>query len=151
MSMQKWFVSRQSYWGVEPEDRYMVEIAYGGRDYANCDMLAPKYSGEGEEYNDPLEAVEAAISIREQWQKDSPELIINIAMGFTGGDTMPFSPSTVEGLRKWGTERKEELDRDGYACGTCGRIVNLSSYYTDDQDEKFCSEYCFEKGTEDEF
>jgi len=151
MSMQKWFVSRQSYWGVDPEDQNMVEIAYGGRDYANCDMLAPKYSGEGEEYNDPLEAVEAAISIREQWQKDSPELIINIAMGFTGGDTMPFSPSTVEGLRKWGTERKEELESIGYACGTCGKIVNLSSYYTDDQDEKFCSEYCFEKGTEDEF
>jgi hypothetical protein len=31
----KYFVSRQCYWGVEPDDANTVEIAMGGCDYAN--------------------------------------------------------------------------------------------------------------------
>ena len=34
----KYFVSRQSYWGEE--EPLVVEIAHGGLDYANADMLS---------------------------------------------------------------------------------------------------------------
>ena len=32
-------ITRQAYWGVEENERYVVEIAQGGRDYANPDAL----------------------------------------------------------------------------------------------------------------
>lgn len=52
----RWFVSRQDYWGEE--NPLAVEIAAGGLNYANADMLCVAYArlGEGEEYEDPREA-----------------------------------------------------------------------------------------------
>jgi hypothetical protein len=41
---EKYFVSRQRNW---PDGDCLVEIAAGGRDYANPGMLAPKFPGEG--------------------------------------------------------------------------------------------------------
>ena len=67
-----YFVSRQCYWGVEPDEQNVVEIASGGRDYSNPDMLVEKYAGEGQEYSDPREALEVALSIAKQWKQDKP-------------------------------------------------------------------------------
>lgn len=137
----KLFVSRQIYWGVEPEDSHTVEVAMGGRDYANADMLVPKYAGEGQEYINPVEAVEAALEIAEAWRKDCPDETINVAYGHTMGFTMPFSPNyDIEKMRAWAKKRLETLPK----CAQCGELLDEKSTYTliDCSDEKFCSEYC---------
>jgi hypothetical protein len=137
-----WFVSRQIYWGVDPEDSHMVEIAMGGRDYANPDMLVAKYAGEGEEYTDPVKAVEAALEIAAQWRKAEPSKTINIAHGCTGGNTMPFEGDEVEELKAWALKLSESLPK----CARCGKSIEGESYtHSDADDEKFCSEYCAEE------
>ena len=135
----KWFVSRQSYWGVEPEDQYLVEIAQGGCDYAIPDMLVEKYDGEGEEYTDPREAVKSAIEIAKQWSNDAPELTVNIGHGSTGGMTIPFEGDGPEELIKWANKRWETLPK----CDRCGDILPEEHFIL--EDEKFCREYCCEE------
>jgi hypothetical protein len=60
------FVSRQSYYysGIR-----VVEVVSGGIDMSGSDMLTAQYPGEGKTYTDPVEAVEAAISIYRAWKK----------------------------------------------------------------------------------
>src|SRR5512146_1250294 len=91
---EKWFVSRQMYWGVSDADASVVEIAAGGRDFANADMLAPRYrgAGEGKEYSDPREALKAARAVCAAWQHDAPQAAadIHVEVGATGGMTLPF-------------------------------------------------------------
>lgn len=137
-----YFVSRQIYWGVEPEDSHVVEIAHGGRDYANPDMLVPKYADEGSEFENPVEAVEAALAIAEQWKYDAPTIKINIAHGFTGGGTLPFEPESEKELRTWAAEAWETLPK----CHYCGKVLGKTKYHiTEDPDlGEFCSEYCAE-------
>ena len=137
----KWYVSRQCYWGVEKDEANMVEIAQGGLDYANPDMLVTKYSGEGEEYTDPREAVKAAIEIAKQWRKDAPELTIGIGHGCTGGMTMPFESDESEDLIKWANETWEKLPK----CDRCGEVLPEEHFINYDTDEKFCREYCAEQ------
>jgi hypothetical protein len=139
----KYFVSRQVYWGVELEDQNTVEIASGGLNYANPDMLVAKYAGEGDEYTDPVKAVEVAFAIAEAWQKDKPELKINIAHGFTGGNTIPFEGCNKEELIEWAKKAHEKLPK----CDQCGEILDEKSTYKlcDYPDYKFCSEYCAEQ------
>lgn len=117
MMENSWFVSRQVYW---PDGDMIVEVAQGGSDYANADMLVPIYDGEGEEYNSALEAVEAAIMTRDAWRKDYKghgDEPIEIGVGFTMGMSLPFSPTdkTDDELRAWGQERDEQFvdDEDG--------------------------------------
>ena len=136
----KLYVSRQCYFGVE--DPNTVEIASGGLDYANPDMLVSKYPGEGETYTNPVEAVEAAIEIAKAWKRDCPNLKINIASGYTGGNTMPFEPSTRKELRDWAKKLYETLPK----CSHCGELIEGESYsLADYPDEKFCREYCAEE------
>ena len=139
----KWFVSRQCYWGVSEDEQNVVEIAQGGLDYANPDMLVGKYDGEGETYTDPVEAVEASLKIAEQWHKDSPDLTINVAHGCTGGMTMPFEADEQEKLKKWAKETLETLPK----CDRCGAVLPEEPYTIAflNADEKFCSEYCAEE------
>jgi len=138
----KWFVSRQSYWGVDEDEANVVEIAAGGCDYANADMLVEKYDGEGQEYHDPREAVEKAIEIAKAWKKDQPKLKIGIAHGFTGGYTMPFETSDIKDLRKWAKEAFEKLAK----CDQCGGLIEGDGYVLHGEpDLKFCREYCAEK------
>ncbi len=135
-----WFVSRQCYWGVEEDEANVVEIALGGLDYANADMLCEKYEGEGEEYRDPREAIKAALKIAEQWKKDQSDLTIGVAHGCTGGMTMPFEASEVEELQKWADEQYEKLPK----CDQCGELIE-TKYTLAEDDVEFCSEYCAEQ------
>jgi len=95
-----YFVSRQCYW---PDGQLTVEIAGGGLDYANPDMLVEKYKhlGEGREYEDPMEAAEAAIEIARAWRMDAPDERISVATGCTMGFTMPFEPSSQKKVLAW--------------------------------------------------
>lgn len=137
-----YYVSRQRYWG---EDINCVEIALGGGDYANPDMLGCKYPGEGVDYLDPREAAEAAIEIRKLWQADEPELEITVDYGCTLGFTMPFTDdNTDEELIAWANERYEKLEK----CQHCGEPLPENErdvFYLMDVDEKFCSERCAER------
>ena len=141
-----YFVSRQSYWGVDPEDQNVVEIAAGGIDYANPDMLVSKYPGEGQTYDDPREAVTAAIVIAKAWKKDQPKLKIGIAHGFTGGYTMPFEKGSLKDLRKWAAQAYEALPK----CDGCGGLMGKEKWHsTEDPDlGNFCSERCAERAME---
>ena len=144
----KWFVSRQCYWGVDEDEQNIVEIAQGGLDYANPDMLVEKYEGEGETYTDPVKAIEVSLKIAEQWQKDSPELIIGVAHGCTGGMTIPFEADEQEEIRKWAKETLEMLPK----CDRCGAVLPEEHYIIPDlDDEKFCREYCAEERTNEIF
>jgi hypothetical protein len=138
-----WYVSRQCYWGVDPEDQNCVEIAAGGLDYANPDMLVSKYDGEGEEYTNPIEAVEAALKIRDAWKTDAPTLTINVAHGATGGNTMPFEGDTDEVLRAWATEYYATLPK----CDHCGELLGKEKYHLTEYPDagEFCREYCADK------
>lgn len=138
-----YFVSRQCYWGVDPDEQNVVEIASGGLDYANPDMLVEKYEGEGTEYTDPREALEAALEIAKQWKRDKPELKIGIAHGFTAGYTMPFEPDSKKQLKKWAQEAYDSLKK----CDQCGEVMGKESWHlTEDPDlGDFCSESCCDK------
>jgi len=134
---EKWFVSRQSYWGEESP--YAVEIAYGGLDYANPDMLCTKYHGEGEEYTDPREAATTAVEIAQAWRKDCPDKDITVRVGFTHGFTMPFDEDTDEAAIAWGEKKYELLPK----CPHCGEVMEerWTRALCDDEDA-CCSENC---------
>lgn len=76
--------------------RYIVEIAYPGIDYAGSDMLATDYPGEGE-YDDPREALDAAIKVREALQADHPDEEIGIAFGHF--DMVEGEPQDIDELK----------------------------------------------------
>jgi hypothetical protein len=140
-----YFVNRQSYWGVEEKDSVIVEIAVGGSDYANPGMLVPKWRnlGEGQEFKDPREAVEAAIAICRAWRQ-AGEKKAKVAYGCTGGFTMPFDPATFLKAQDWADDRFEKLPK----CDVCGDLMGEEDHYTHefaDKDENFCSEHCAEK------
>ena len=101
-----YIVTRQCQW---PTGELVVEISTGGWDYINPDALVEKYPGEFVEFNDPREAVEAAIAIAKAWQKDEPGKNIGIAAGCTGGYTMPFEPQSIEELKRWADEEYAQL------------------------------------------
>ena len=140
-SGQKFFVSRQSYWGVEEEDGTVVEIAFGGCDFANPDMLSVKWPrlGEGQEFSDPREAVEAAIKVCDAWRKAGcPQA--KIAMGSTGGCTIPFETKEYGEARARAEVIWEKLPK----CDECGEVLGKECFSHDLCDDQFCSEACAE-------
>lgn len=140
---QKWAVTRQHYWGSD--NPYAVEIAGGGMDYTNPDALAAKYDDEFTEHTDPREAVKAALAIAAAWRKDEPDKHIYIAVGHTGGFTMPFEEGTDEAAKHWGEETYKELPK----CPCCGKLMGDDRWgpadFTVPEEDKVCSERCFEK------
>lgn len=138
-----YFVSRQSYW---PSGDLVVEIAAGGLEYSNPDMLVEKYPelGEGKEYTDPREAVKAALAIRDAWNKDSDEPC-RIETGFTYGMTWPFEecPSD-ENLVKWAEEAWDRVPK----CPSCEQPLPSNErdrYWHDLSGDEFCSSKCVEE------
>ena len=153
--MSPFFVSRQNYWGADEHGRYCVEIAEGGVNCANADMLVEKYTGECREYDDPREAVNIAIAIANAWAKDEPSIRINIGEGFTMGMTMPFEGQPKETLIDWANELWDEISK----CPHCVQIIKANDEYwqagtwfrggftPNDDGEKYCSENHAEKGS----
>lgn len=146
MQQAKWYVSRQMYW---PDGDKVVEIAFGGREYANPDKLSDNRTfrrlGSGSEYEDPREAVKAAIRVRDEWAKDTEG--VRIETGFTHGFTLPFDecPSDAELIasahKEWAWIQ-EHVER----CAECGDPIwsDTDWWYIQDLgvDVKFCSEAC---------
>src|SRR4051812_9877839 len=112
------YVSRQKpyYQGGQ----LVVEVTSGGRDYAGADMLVPRYLGEGVEYDDPREAVEAAVEITRAWRRDSKlpanSRQILIGTGSTGGGMAEIEGESFKAARKWARLVWAKLPK----CGVCG-------------------------------
>lgn len=138
----KWFVSRQCYWGVGPEDCSVVEIAVGGLDYTNPDMLVDRWAklGEGQEYTDPREALKAAKLIRDAWKTAESDDMVHIEVGATGGYTMPFAEHpTDEQLDQWALAAWNVAPK----CDRCGEPLSDEGFFTSAfSDDKFCSDNC---------
>ena len=133
-------VTRQRQW---PEGTPVVEISAGGLDYTNPDALVQRYAGEFETFDDPREAVAVAIAICKSWRRDG-ERRARLAVGATGGMTMPFDPCTFPEARAWADRRYDEVPK----CDACGELLGETTYHNPDLDSdlKFCSEYCAERG-----
>jgi len=137
-------ITRQLQW---PDGTKIVEISEGGLDYTNPDALCSKYSGEFQEFVDPIEAVEAAINIYESWKNDDQEEDICIGYGCTLGYTMPFEASEVEEIKHWAEEEHKKIP----TCSNCGELINPDiDYIVDEWDNPFCSEQCIERAIEKE-
>ncbi len=134
------FVSRQHYW---PTGERCVEVAAGGRDCANPDMLVIAYGrlGEGRDYDDPRHAVAAAIGICQTWRRESGKRSIDVRVGSTGGFTLPFEPGTFDKARAWAARQHEALPK----CAVCGDLLGAGRYtHESGGDAEFCSERCAE-------
>lgn len=117
----------------------MVEIAYPGIDYAGSDMLATNYPGEGE-YDDPREALLAAIEVRKTLQADHPDEEIEIAFGHF--DMVEGEPQDMEELKAEIEKHYESLPK----CDHCGNIIEDKYTIIGDPDfGQFCSEFCAEE------
>jgi hypothetical protein len=143
-SEPKFFVSRQRYWGVEDDSAHVVEVAMGGLDYANPDMLSVAFKklGEGKEYNDPKEAVEAAIAVCDAWRA-SGEPHAAVALGATGGNTLPFEPQDYDTIRHKAQQLYDKLPK----CTQCNEVLGKNTFTHDFavDEEEYCSERCAEK------
>jgi hypothetical protein len=136
---EKYFVSRQMYW---PAGDLAVEVSLGS-DSAGPDMLVEKYKslGEGKEFADPREAVEAAILVRRKWAKDVKKRIV---LSFGDAD-FGWEPRRQADLLRWAEKRYEQAPK----CDECGKILGKERYGLHyDPDSVFCSEYCAEKAEE---
>ncbi len=131
----KYFVSRQNYW---PHGELVVEVARGGLDYANPDMLVSKFQGEGSEYYDPREAVTVAIRIADAWKVRSGRTDIEVRTGCTHGFTAPFENGSYEDARQWAQRQYERLEK----CEACGDLIKDESSSDSFGEGKFCSESC---------
>jgi len=139
----KFFVSRQNYYDRCAPESSVVEVAIGGLDYANPDMMGVKwrYLGEGKEFTDPREAVEAAIAICEEWRKTDEYAMVG--MGATMGFTLSFDGQEYDVLRKKAQDMYDKLPK----CAQCNDLLGTDTYTHDlvYDDEKFCSTNCAEK------
>ena len=103
-------VTRQLQW---PEGKPVVEVSIGSIDYVNPDALVAKYPGEFVEYDNPVKAVEAAISICRKWRQDGRR-DAKVGFGSTGGFTLPFEECSFAEATKWAknllSKRIEQCD-----------------------------------------
>ncbi len=149
-----WTVTRQVPWyqnqasGEGGERIQLVEIAQGDYDHSGSDALVEDYKslGEGESFALAVDAVKAAIAIRDAWLLARPHAKHKPMIGYgnTHGGMFEIEPTekTDEELRAWAAEIDEKLPR----CDQCGEPLPPSPFilfeYSDDF--KFCSEYCAE-------
>lgn len=150
----KFYVSRQSYWGCD--EPLVVEIASGGMDYANADMLSDpdgryRKLGCDQEYIDPVESLRVAFRVRKAWQKalrdEGSDETVRIEVGYTGGNTIPFEeyPTNVD-LYQWAKEKREKMPK----CDQCGNLLEYC-LYGDPDIGRFCSEFCAEEYERENF
>lgn len=134
----------------------VVEVSEGGMDYTNPDALSPVYSGEMEEYEDPIEAVEVAIGIVKDWRKDG-EKKAKIGVGSTRGFTIPFEPDTFAYARAWAKKKYEQLEKcpvcssimeDAKEWYNAGFISKKGDFFPYNDGYKYCSERCAENASE---
>ena len=119
--MSLFTVTRQKRW---IDGMQIVEVNQGSLDYANPDMLVPKYQrqGEGDTFVGMLPAIEAAIKIAELWKKESKPIYIGV--GNTHGMTAQFAEMKLTS-KKLKQLREEAIAYDAKLpkCCRCGGIL----------------------------
>jgi len=154
MKQNTYYVSRQHYYY---SGALAVEIAAGGIDYAGCDMLVSMSRLETS-YDDPREAVRAAIALQALWQgKEDDHVWLayghNLDM-FEGSQTLAdegyadggcaYSDDELVIINRqeaadWAETEYTELPK----CDRCGDLRIEAYHIYDDPDAGvFCSEYC---------
>lgn len=118
----KFYVSRQISW---PDGQLSVEIVQGGSDYANPRQLSARWPhlGEGNTFNDPRKAVEAALRIKEIWSEIESEPI-DLTFGATAGMTIDLPEYTDEDLLAQADQIYEKLPK----CDQCGELLGDETY-----------------------
>ena len=144
--MSLFTVTRQKRW---IDGMQIVEVNQGSLDYANPDMLVPKYQrqGEGDTFVGMLPAIEAAIKIAELWKKESKPIYIGV--GNTHGMTAQFAEMKLTS-KKLKQLREEAIAYDAKLpkCCRCGDILGKDTFTLVDCDDEFCSENCAERAYE---
>jgi hypothetical protein len=134
-------VSRQSYYY---NGQKAVEVVRGDGDYCGSDMLVAKYQkyGEGQTFDDPREAVAAAIVILHKWKEDG-ERHAGIAIVKVGGMGFEGEAESVHEAISWSAEEYEELPK----CDWCGGILPKECWYYSEDPEmgKYCREFCVDE------
>lgn len=141
--MPGYFVSRQHYYYSGAR---AVEVARG-IDNSGSDMLTEQYPhlGEGREYDDPRDAVQAAIAIARAWRADSGRRI-SIATGSTGGMFTELETTTQQDAIKWAAGEFDRLPK----CDRCGALRSETWHAYGDADMGyFCSENCADNAAYD--
>ena len=118
-----------------------IEITYG-KDFIGESVLKKKYAGEFDEFDDPRAAVETAILIKNIWQHDEPDILIDYAFGSTIDQRVAcIGTFSAETLRKWALDRVRGFP----VCEWCKEIIyspdNIYTYQ-DYPDVIFCSPGC---------
>lgn len=109
----QWTLTRQHpyYQNMGAEEPVnIVEIAEGDINTTGTGMLNTKYPrlGEGDTFDSCIEAVEAAIKVRDAWNKDDPAADAEIGIGNTRGMGIEIHP--FEGDDKALREKAQRLD-----------------------------------------
>ena len=150
--MSKYFVSRQIVW---PEGTPAVEIA-PFLDAAGPGMLVAYFqnAGEGREFDDPREAVEAAIRVRDLWWASKASHLKGwekIEITYAGGGALGIAGEEIgadDELRAWAEKRYEAILK----CAECGEPIYQEKWYASEifGDDAFacCSERCAQKHDE---
>jgi len=129
------YVSRQVVW---PDGNRVVEVVSPGMDHAGPDMLVDHFKslGEGKEFADPREALEAALAVRDAWQaKSTAEDEDTVQVNFMGHDE-----ETDEELHAIAETMFEKMPK----CDNCGDPLGRErdQYKNRETGEKYCSENC---------
>lgn len=136
MKRQTWITARTTPW---PDGERCVEIA------TDVDHLDPslfweergsEYDKLTDEYDDPREAVEAALRMRDLWAAETGEVVlVGLSNPFY---SVAHSEKTDEEMRAWGEKAYEQIPR----CAHCGNTC-FDQYADDVTGETFhaCNEY----------
>lgn len=122
----------------------LVEIARGGSDYSGADALTlrSRRLGEGATFGLCLEAVAAAIALRDAWNRDDPKAGAVIGIGATGGGRAEIAPygGTDAELKAEATAKDDKLP----TCDQCGKPITGQRWTNPEYDAEFCSQFCAE-------
>ena len=127
-----------------------MEVTAGDGDYTGPDALVAKYRGEGVTYQGQVLALEAALDIARQWQRDAHAASIYVEVGDNGGGQADLSggvlSSDLAGTNSL-AEEGEAFDATLEKCESCSGILprKRDRFKNDNVEEYvYCSERCAE-------
>jgi hypothetical protein len=137
------FTSRQRYY---EDNQLVVEISCGGKKYAGKDILPAKFLGEQKNLLSPIDAVNVAIRILDEWNNsywDERKLISLVNHDGKGTKTYfgPHNKKDLEKLERWAQSTFKSMAK----CCSCQKpIGNMNkAYETQDLPNRVaCSETC---------
>ena len=143
-----YFVSRQRYWHSGEE---VVEIVQGGHDHASPDMLVPCFAGEGQDHDDPREAVAVALDVADDWAKKLGHKPLITFTNELNDLCLPDPEKLTKRTRKLLIELADRLWKALPKCARCGGLLPERSARNGPwghdlcDGHPFCSEFCVDE------